>query len=193
MSTASSETQPKPALTNLQRGNVKTAPVINEPVEETIHHRAGQGEILEPDLPGIDLNEKDVNGLTPLMWAAAHGQAPTLSLLLAKGADPNIKSDTGETALHYGASSGHHEVVRLLLQTKIDVDPVDEAGNTPLYFAAIGNYTHTVQELLSHGADLVRKNHFGETPYEVAITKGSGLARKVMDNHMLSFFDGSHY
>ena len=32
----------------------------------------------------------DMNGLTMLMWAAAHGQVPTVQLLLNHGANVNV-------------------------------------------------------------------------------------------------------
>jgi ankyrin repeat protein len=48
---------------------------------------------------GADVNEKDDNGLTPLMWAAMRNDKNTALLLLQRGADPRIKSDQGADVL----------------------------------------------------------------------------------------------
>lgn len=58
---------------------------------------------------------RDPRGKTPLMWAAAYGQTPTVNKLLQAGADVGALADESETALHLAASNGHHDVVRLLL------------------------------------------------------------------------------
>ena len=58
---------------------------------------------------------RDPRGKTPLMWAAAYGQTPTVNKLLQAGADVGAMADESETALHLAASNGHHDVVRMLL------------------------------------------------------------------------------
>jgi ankyrin repeat protein len=63
----------------------------------------------------IDIDERDHAGRTPLMWAAAFGQAPTVSLLLRHGADVNAHGQEDETALHLAAARGHHDVARILV------------------------------------------------------------------------------
>ena len=76
-------------LTNLQRGNIPTIlRTLVEPVVQTIHQRAGQGELRfsELEVKGALVDERDHLGKTPLMWSAAYGQTPTLKLLLGYGA-----------------------------------------------------------------------------------------------------------
>ena len=58
-------------LTNLQRGNIPTIQQTRvEPVLQSLHQRAGQGELrateLEEDISKV--NEPDLKGKTPLMW-----------------------------------------------------------------------------------------------------------------------------
>ena len=47
---------------------------------------------------GANINQKDDNGLTPLMIAAQHGDLDMVTLLLARGADPNLRSYDGKSA-----------------------------------------------------------------------------------------------
>ncbi len=39
---------------------------------------------------GVDVNERNYNGWTPLMCAASNDHAPVVRVLLAHGADPRI-------------------------------------------------------------------------------------------------------
>ena len=73
-----------------------------------------------------DIDERDPAGRTPLMWAAAYGQAPTVSLLLRHGADVNAHGQEDETALHLAAARGHHDVARILVAAGGVVDAKDE-------------------------------------------------------------------
>ena len=81
----------------------------------------------------VDRNFIDVNGMTPLMYAAGHevgdenattpffnpidgGKTSTAKLLLAdKHVDPNISTEEGETALLLAVSNGNVPMVEVLL------------------------------------------------------------------------------
>ena len=77
--------------------------------------RAGQGELTTAEITGEVVEVRDPRGKTPLMWAAAYGQTPTVGKLLQAGADVCAAADESETALHLAASNGHHDIVRILL------------------------------------------------------------------------------
>ena len=103
-------------LTNLQRGNIPTMQTtVIEHVRSSPHQRAGQGELTAADLHPAVVSERDARGRTPLLWAAAYGQTPTVNKLIQHGADVHAAADENETALHLAAASGHHDVVRILL------------------------------------------------------------------------------
>jgi hypothetical protein len=53
---------------------------------------------------GASVDCQDENGLTPLFYAARHGNTNAVAFLLAHGADANHKSKTGETPLMWAAS-----------------------------------------------------------------------------------------
>ena len=81
-------------LTNLQRGNIPTIlQTVVEPVVQSVHQKAGQGELRASELKDKSckiVDERDHAQKTPLMWAAAYGQTPTVNLLLRSGAVRNI-------------------------------------------------------------------------------------------------------
>jgi len=62
---------------------------------------------------GADVNEKNEDGLTPLIKAAFGGHTEIVKLLLAK--KPDIDSNPGGTALMTAAFHGHVETVKTLL------------------------------------------------------------------------------
>src|SRR5262245_20522352 len=72
------------------------------------------------------LNEKDADGQTPLMLAAAFGSLDAMKLLLANGADVRAVSGDGVTALHWAA--GDVRKVRLLLDGGAEADTFSLLG-----------------------------------------------------------------
>ena len=49
------------------------------------HQRAGQGELKLAEVTPELASERDNSGMTPLMWASAYGQTPTVTRLLQVG------------------------------------------------------------------------------------------------------------
>lgn len=182
-------------LTNLQRGNIPTImQTVVEPVIMTMHQKSGQGELREAELrcpeATPDIDERDSSQRTPLMWAAAYGQAPTVSLLLRHGADINANGLESETALHLAATKGHHDVARILIAAGAAVDAKDENSCTPLMFAAMCNHPHVVNELLASGASLAQTNINGDSALALAIKQGSSSAQMVIENHLILMLKG---
>jgi ankyrin repeat protein len=53
-----------------------------------------------------DVNVKDYDGETALLWAARHGCAAAAQQLVKRNADVNVKDSNGLTALHWAAKNG---------------------------------------------------------------------------------------
>ena len=65
---------------------------------------------------GADVNAKDGDGNTAMVWAAYRGHDKVFTLLIKAGADVNSKDSYGNTALLWAASKGNDKAVELLKQ-----------------------------------------------------------------------------
>ena len=105
----------------------------------------------------VDLDSKDKNGRTPLLWVIVYRHEDTglyssraekkqrrqrqeavVRLLLAKdGVNPNLKDSNCRTLLSWAAENGHKAMVSLLLaKAGVDPDCKYNYGRTPLSWAA---------------------------------------------------------
>lgn len=102
---------------------------------------------------GTDLEAVNAHGHTPLIWAAQHGKAEIVRLLLAKGAAVEAADANGYTALIWAAQEGYIKVAELLLAAGADQGRVEKHGYTALMWASQQGYTGIVRVLLARGAD----------------------------------------
>ncbi|MDH4227614.1 MAG: ankyrin repeat domain-containing protein [Deltaproteobacteria bacterium] len=96
---------------------------------------------------GINIDETDSYGDTPLMWAAGEGNLDIVKYLAEKGADVNKKDIQGWTPLMSAAGSGSVEVVKFLLDKGADPNIKDKFGNTALDAAVMREHGAVADEL----------------------------------------------
>jgi hypothetical protein len=80
----------------------------------------------------VDVNHRNAEGWTALMYAAADADGKTILKLIAKGAKVDEKNQYGYTALMLGASRGNFEAVKVLLRNGADVNARESSGRTAL-------------------------------------------------------------
>src|SRR6266567_857958 len=100
-----------------------------------------------------DVNAKDSRGATPLMYAAAFGNAQQMKLLLKSGADVNAQNAFQATALIW--AGGDAVKSRMLIEHGAKVNVRTQQGQTPLVVTAKRNgNSDLVRLLLKKGADV---------------------------------------
>lgn len=119
---------------------------------------AGEGDLARADAMLRDADPADADlpgpgGITPLIAAAAAGQAAMVAQLLRYGAEPDRQDAAGRTAAVAAAAAGHADVLARLGPTGAALDLPDLGGRTPLSTAAAAGHAEAVRQLLEDGAD----------------------------------------
>jgi len=85
-----------------------------------------------------DYNALDIEGRSPLHWAAYNGFTETVRLLLFRDACQNRQDNTGCTPLHWAVIKENVEACTLLVHagTKEELILKDNTGSTPLKLAS---------------------------------------------------------
>ena len=104
----------------------------------------------DAQLKGQGLEEKYVNGDTPLTLVAAVGCDEAADILVKRGADVNAKNSYMWTPLIYAANNGHLEMVQFLLQHGADWTAKDWSGKTALDYAKQNKRNDVVKVLEEH-------------------------------------------
>jgi len=173
------------AAAALTAGNVKPAAQRND-----VFSAIRSGDIAAVKtalLAAADVNGRDSEGSTPLMYAALYSNTECMRLLLDRGADPNAANQAGGVALIWAA--GNLDKVQLLVERGANVNAQSKLGKTALLAAAGRDDSGpVVQYLIEHGARLDVKDNLDGIP---VIPLGGGAntpvieAAKARDGHAL--------
>ncbi|GIQ57259.1 hypothetical protein Flavo103_03950 [Flavobacterium collinsii] len=80
---------------------------------------------------GVDINQKNIAGVTPLMLAAKKRKESYLEILLQNGASANEQDNNGNNTFYYAVNeqSDYEALTKLLEYDSIDFDIQDKNGN----------------------------------------------------------------
>ena len=133
---------------------------------------------------GVDPNEPEADGTTPLM-RAVHGQTPALAqLLIDAGADANAVLPAGETVLMTAAKAGNAEVVRAVLTGGLDgvsLSQLGEARASARIAEAAGYSLPTNPAFATNYADVnARERYYGRTALMMASAEGHATVVELL-------------
>ncbi|MFH1117872.1 MAG: ankyrin repeat domain-containing protein [Pseudomonadota bacterium] len=120
---------------------------------------------------GVDVNECDAFGQTPLLWAASMGHEEIVKFLLDKGAAVNARDHNGWTALLWAARNSRTTILRLLIDNGADVDAAGRDGWTALMWATRRGRADEVKLLTDSGADVNLASWYGAVALDIAFGK----------------------
>jgi len=133
---------------------------------------------------GADVNAKQSDGSTPLLWAVYAVDRDLVKALLARGADPNVRNSLGATALTEAVNLADSEMVRLLLKAKADPNLGNDYNQTPLMLAASTGSLPIVEMLVKAGAQVnVSEQTRDQTPLMWAIGNGNAAVVDFLIRH----------
>ena len=102
---------------------------------------------------GADVQAKEANGQTALMWAVAEQHGEVARALVERKADVAAQSANGFTALHFAARSGNLAIAERLLQAGADINQPAKDGSSALLVATVRGHVALAKALLDRGAD----------------------------------------
>lgn len=120
---------------------------------------------------GCDVDIKDQDGQTALMWASGYGDLEVVQALIDAGADVNAHTEFQENALMTAVRKDHVEVMQRLIHAGAHVNAQTESGVTALMYASFRGHLESVEILLQNQASVELENHLGDTALIYAITK----------------------
>jgi ankyrin repeat protein len=124
---------------------------------------------------GMDVNTKEENGATALIFATVKKQPEIVKLLLDHGAKPDTKHNTsdqrGLTPLLMAVSGQASEIVAMLLDKKADPNLAADDGMTPLMLACGVGDVKVITLLLDAGAKVNAADADGQTALMDAAAK----------------------
>ena len=131
---------------------------------------------------GYDLNIKNYNGYSPLIYACDFylTKIEIVKLLLNYDVDVNKQDNFGRTALIYLSINNNTEIAKLLLNAGADIDKQDNFGYTPLMYAAKNDNVEFIKLLINFGVDLNKQNNTGYTALIIAIDNNSNESIKIL-------------
>jgi ankyrin repeat protein len=141
-----------------------------------------------------NLEERDGQGNTALLAAAAGNNGDTIRLLVARGANVNAQNERGERALSFLTRNGNHAVMKLVLEAGANVHYADRDGRSPLMFAVLKRDSVAVRELLRYGtageiralpatADLLSAAAMMDDVETTRLLLGAGIGVNSTDRH----------
>ncbi|KAJ9580874.1 hypothetical protein L9F63_023948 [Diploptera punctata] len=159
-------------------------------LEETLREASCIGDIEGVEellLKGINVNAKhDINGWTPLHWAAKRGHKTIVNILLAHGADTTAVTTKGETP---AALCNNPEVRKLLGMepggTSISVDSNSNLPITPFYLkhqSLNGRVELGTSATVRRSPEVI---HTASTPIKNSLTKSSHQVSNSLQNDEL--------
>ncbi|TVY44276.1 Ankyrin repeat domain-containing protein [Lachnellula occidentalis] len=144
--------------------NIPPAPTQDNGWLSAIHIAARKGNDLILNMliqQNADLNEKDNEGRTPLVYAVIEGHRSIVTSLLAHGARIDEVDCDDRSALHWAVLHQREEILKMLLERKqeqgLDVDAYDFSGWTPMHMAVYAEFEEGVKMLLECGANITFK------------------------------------
>ena len=141
------------ALLLKQSGNC----LMNDEGQTALHLAAQQDVYLTQRVLscGLQPNEPNVEGETPLMLAVMAENIETAKVLLKQGADVNATNDEDETPLHYAARYNKGDsITQLLVRRKANIEAVNDSRMTAVHISALQGNDVVCRYLLEAGANV---------------------------------------
>lgn len=134
--------------------------------------RGNNNKVKEFIKSGVDINMKDTDDKTALMYAVKSNLLFVVNTLIDAGADPNIQDREGRTALMMASTN---KIFNKLLDAGADVNIKNINGDNFLvvkldYFGNLDDQKiRFFEKLVSKGLNIKNENKFGRSFYDILV------------------------
>src|SRR5262249_10696772 len=111
--------------------------------------------------PAANVNQRAVDGSTPLQWAVYEDNVAEVRRLLKAGANVSLANNYGATPMGLAAEVGNAEIIKLLLEAGADVESTNADGQTALLAVARTGNVGAPKVLVGHGAEVDAREKWG--------------------------------
>jgi ankyrin repeat protein len=109
---------------------------------------------------GIEINQTQPDGTTPLHWAVYRVDRELVAALLKKGARAQAINKYGASPLAEAVKIANLEMTGMLLEAGADANVANEDGQTALMLAARTGNVAVAKLLVQHGADVNKREGY---------------------------------
>lgn len=131
--------------------------------------------------------QEDSMGMTPLHYAALHGDIESVRELIKHTSNVDVLNDYHMTPLHFAIYENHPACVKeLVLVGHANVNSADDQGLTPLHYAVIKKDVDCILFLLRscHEINLDSQDANNDTPLDFALKNGYEECAKAIIEHL---------
>ncbi|XP_049858446.1 kinase D-interacting substrate of 220 kDa B isoform X1 [Schistocerca gregaria] len=131
----------------------------------------------------VQVDDRDENGTTALIFAATKGKLNFVRELINHGAEVNAEDGDNWTALLCAAKEGYADICEELLEHGADTEHRDMGGWTALMWAAYKGRDNVVDVLVAHNAEVNAHGNFHLSALLWAAGRGhSTIVQKLLRN-----------
>ncbi|XP_066998257.1 kinase D-interacting substrate of 220 kDa B [Anabrus simplex] len=141
----------------------------------------------------VQVDDRDENGSTPLIYAATKGKLQFLRELINHGADVNAEDSDGWTALLCAAKEGYRDICAELLEHGADIEHRDMGGWTPLMWATYKGHAEVVALLLENKAEVNAHGNYHISSLLWAAGRGYAKIARMLIRHGAKVNVGDKY
>jgi len=135
-----------------------------------IAERYGVDDVKKVLETGVDINQKNDSGFTPLLIAVTENNLDIVKYLVSKGADLTLKNNQGFNALIIATNENHVEIAEYLLEKGADITTTDPRNKRQaIHIAARLGYIGILDVLLKKGVDVNQATANKEMPLHLAV------------------------
>jgi ankyrin repeat protein len=109
---------------------------------------------------GVEINQTQPDGTTPLHWAVYRVDRELVAALLKKGARAHVVNKYGASPLAEAVRIANLEMTGMLLEAGADANVANEDGQTALMLAARTGNVAVARLLVQHGADVNQRESY---------------------------------